>query len=324
MNKWNFSSLFLQTLGSQKLEKKSFLLIVFLLLTQASCAAQYHLIWQIDTVKFFEVDWVKEVLEHVDYDEIFDGKFEIARDNSIIVVCGTEPDYIPYLDKLSENGYKFGLFIVSDERYVSKDYHENARFELRQYWHKKYAKHTHIMPIPLGYARGFYQGGCGDCQKTAHKRNYTWVFAGQITKSTRQAMYSNFKLIPNGYLYTIEQFAAENSLSKSVYRSLLQDAIFAPAPCGWWNLESFRVYEALESGAIPIVEKNPIDYFKLLLGDYPFPSVKSWDNAPFLINKLLANPERLEKLRVKCHIWWNNYKASLKQKIKNFINEKMN
>lgn len=48
----------------------------------------------------------------------------------------------------------------------------------------------------------------------------------------------------------------------------MSNAVFCPAPKGFYSVESFRVYEALESGCIPLVD-NPEDrpsYWKDVLG----------------------------------------------------------
>ena len=137
-------------------------------------------------------------------------------------------------------------------------------------------------------------------------------------------MINYMKMIPGHFIYETFAWADANSLSTQDYRQLLLDTIFVPCPTGWWNLDSFRVCEALECGCLPIVEKKPFDYFSKLFGSrYPFLSVESWDQAPDLINKLLADPVRLEHARKQCHRWWRHHKIGLKKNIARLAEKKL-
>ena len=102
------------------------------------------------------------------------------------------------------------------------------------------------------------------------------------------------KSISPHLIYETFAFSDPNSLSTVNYRQLMLDTIFIPCPTGWWNLDSFRVYEALECGCIPIVEKQPLDYFRKFFPDHPFIAVDSWDQAPQQIKLLMDNPAELE------------------------------
>jgi hypothetical protein len=93
---------------------------------------------------------------------------------------------------------------------------------------------------------------------------------------------------------------------------LLSETIFAPCPAGAENLDSFRVCEALEAGCIPIVERRPFyDYFRHLLGDHPMLTVTDWSEAPGLIAGLRKDRGALDRRRLACARWWQDYKTSL-------------
>jgi hypothetical protein len=89
------------------------------------------------------------------------------------------------------------------------------------------------------------------------------------------------------------------------------------------NLECFRVYEALECGSIPIVEKRwSLDYFRTLLGDHPIPTVGSWKEGRHLIRSLLRDPQGLNELQEKCIRWWQNYKKEYSVNVGRFLAER--
>ncbi|HSX04700.1 MAG TPA: exostosin family protein [Rhabdochlamydiaceae bacterium] len=279
------------------------------------------MIWQVPKEGFCETDWLKEVLAGIDFNEIEDGKWSVFKDNSIIIASNDKKKKCKrYYDELAKRKCKFAIIQISDERYaIPDDFYRQATFVLRHYWHENYGKN--VTAFPLGYKSGFLRHFSGKELNDASHRKYVWSFAGQIKKSTRGPMIESMKKIPHYHIYETFTFHDPNALSPENYRALLLNTIFVPCPRGWSNLESFRVYEALETGCIPIVEKDSGDYFGKLLGSYPFPSVESWEEAPALIQNLLANPMELEKLRSHCHDWWMEYKKQLKLDIAKVIKE---
>ena len=86
------------------------------------------------------------------------------------------------------------------------------------------------------------------------------------------------------------------------------------------SLESCRVYDALETGAIPIVEKRlTLDYFGGLLGTYPFPTVRSWSEGKRVVRRLLADPAKLDALQRECVDWWSEYQKALTARVGEFL-----
>ncbi len=299
-----------------KLLASCFLLALFG--AKAACdepAKKINLVWQVGD--YWEEEWIHEVLADVEYEEIRDGKYEVFKDNSIVVINYSDNDYF---QKLHAMGYKYGVIQLSDECYTTKDnYSAFAAFVLRNYWHKKYLNSPKIKAFALGYKRGFWQGCSQSPTREAALRKYTWSFAGQISKSSRRSMAENMRKFSNHFVHEIAYFTDPSWLSIDKYRDLMLDSVFVPCPRGNWNLDSFRVYETLECGSIPIVEKGPLDYFTLFLGPNPFITVVSWDEAPPIIEALLADPARLEAKRKECYDWWLNYKKTLQQEVATLI-----
>ena len=187
-----------------------------------------------------------------------------------------------------------------------------CRTVMRVYWSPLLAEQRKITFLPLGYKNGF---ASAQPVRPASQRALTWCFAGDPNKSTRQEMLRAMRQVPGGHEYATTGFAAADNMPVGVYRDLMGDAIFAPCPAGWVNLDSFRVYEALEAGCIPIVERRPgFDYFSSLLGPHPMPTVSDWEEAASMVRILMAQ-DRAETLRAACHAWWRGYMASLDRRI---------
>lgn len=285
-------------------------------------AAKINVIWQFDRAISWEQDWLTELLDGFEVTHIDDGNYKIFLNNSLVVVSGVHnfDGHKQYFEKLHAMNYACGVILLSDEGYhAPTDFYEQVKFVFRNYWHKKFASYKEVYTFPLGYKTGFWKN-CSRYVKDSQYRNYTWSFAGQmIGKPTREAMLNAMKQIQNYHIHEIFTWADKNGLPVDAYQDLLLNTIFVPCPTGWWNLDTFRLYEALECGCIPIVEKNPIDYFGLYFGQHPFLVVESWDEAPACINTLLSDPIRLEKRRVACHQWWLDHKEKVKNELRLLI-----
>src|SRR5271169_362483 len=126
----------------------------------------------------------------------------------------------------------------------------------------------------------------------------------------REVLVKIMKKLPDSFLHEASDWGRRDpkSLTVSECRELMLNTIFVPCPGGWANMDSFRVYESLECGCIPIVETFPHDYFNSFLANHPFLTVDSWEEAPGLIQAYMADPEVLEKKRLECYEWWMEYK----------------
>jgi hypothetical protein len=150
-------------------------------------------------------------------------------------------------------------------------------------------------------------------------KKYTWCFAGQIhAQGDRAKMIDSLKKCNGEYhLHVAEGWQSGDSLSTQEYKKILKQSVFVPCPRGNTSVDTFRLYEALEVGAIPIVEKS--DYWRNLLGEHPLTETASWDNISNDVNVLLENPEWVIEHSKQVQSWWNEYKKQLKQKIKDII-----
>lgn len=151
-------------------------------------------------------------------------------------------------------------------------------------------------------------------------KKYIWSFMGQVDKRpTRQRMLSEFKkLNVEHFTNTNSYWQSSDSLSTEQYRGILKDSLLIPCPMGNSSVDTYRLYETLEVGSIPIIEKN--EYWEKMLGDHPLITAPpSWNNVGKDIQALLSNEDFLKSHQQKIQKWWSDYKISLKTKIKNII-----
>lgn len=284
-------------------------------------AGQVNVVWQLDRLQAWEDDWITSLLDGLKIEIIDDGKFQVQKNNAIIVVSADqEKRLVGYMQRLKERGYKFGIIILNDENYISStDYYHYPLFIFKNYWHKKYDSFDHVHCFMLGYKSGFNRVKT-QAIKPVDQRAYDWSFAGQIvrkfTDEEKKNKYHNSRIemirymreIDNFFLHGIYGWNSAKSLPVAEYKDIMLNSIFVPCPRGHWNLDSYRLSEALECGCIPIVETEPIDYFHKFLGQHPFICVSDWSQAVTQVNALLENCQALQERANACHEWWKDYK----------------
>jgi hypothetical protein len=154
-------------------------------------------------------------------------------------------------------------------------------------------------------------------------KKYTWSFMGQIhAQGDRAKMIERLKSAPGEHYYNINQsWLSKDSVETQDYRSIMADSIFVPCPRGNSSVDSFRLYEVLECGAIPIIEKD--ESWKKLLGDHPLLETDpEWNKAFDYITELHDKDEFLKKYKQKISNWWSRYKCNLSKNIQETIVDK--
>jgi hypothetical protein len=264
------------------------------------------LVWNRKMEHTIEVDWIEDLFREIPHDVVENTEdHSLFYDNSVVIdTVRWAPHHNEYINKLIEKGYKFGICDLADESYNSPtDTYKHAMFVIRQY-HKDNLP-DHVLHIPCGYNKGF--NSIND-NPVASDRTHTWAFIGNRMDATRKKMKTTLSTVDNGYFYSgtdTGQMISPVEMSK-IYRNTK----FIPCPHGWFNLDSFRVTEALEAGAIPIVDAS--DYWQKLYGEIPpFIQITDWNDSASVVNSLLSKPEELEQLRVKCYNWWMENKQQL-------------
>lgn len=155
--------------------------------------------------------------------------------------------------------------------------------------------------LPIGYPP--------HAKMTKSKKDVDWFFAGQVNHESRRLMVENVKDIPNGELHISGGFA--QGLDHEEYCKLMSRSKIVLCPNGNISPDSFRLYEALEAGCIPIVESAY--FWNNMFKNIPFPVVNdslTWKNA---INLVLKD-YHLYKQNV--DKWWKTTKENILLKLR--------
>jgi hypothetical protein len=256
-------------------------------------------VWLCSRENSWECDWI---------DYLFDG----VEADGIVVVYNATADIKSYLEK---HGPILGLIHLSDEWDKDPvDHYSQAKIVLRNYYKEL---GPNVINFPLGWMRTFPYTLT---PKIIQERQYVWSFSGHVDKTTRPEMARWMSTVDNGKSYFKK--CGENwgpfdghALTPGQLAEMYNNSYFVPCPQGNQSIDSLRVCEALQAGAIPIVERS--DYWSKLYGkDVPLLQIDSWSQAPTLINKLTEDLDKLEQLRVSTYMWWQNHCLAVKKQIK--------
>ena len=143
-------------------------------------------------------------------------------------------------------------------------------------------------------------------------RTLTWSFFGTDWKGRRNQMQPLFDISGDYSSQFFKDWNDPGALDKDKYVSTLLDTIFVPCPDGM-NPETFRFYEALEFGCVPLVvrtEKNAV-WVDWVCENLPLLPLGSWTDAAGLVTHLMKEKVMLEAYRNKLIGAWMTWKKEL-------------
>ena len=126
----------------------------------------------------------------------------------------------------------------------------------------------------------------------------------------------NFSDIKKSFCHKTKEFN-KKTISVSQMNKVLSSTEFLPCPNGFVHPETYRLYEALECGCIPIVE-NAYKYYDRLFPSNPFIKVDKWIEAKSIIRDW--GEVQIKQRQQECKIWWGKYKIEIQDFIKDKIN----
>jgi hypothetical protein len=284
----------------------------------------WSIIWTGDREVLWETEWVREFLGPVARGEAVDPSMSIVPTDAIVVVsddgrdAGHSARLLAYLDRYASCGRPFGLVHLGDEWFKAPlRIYDAASFVIRAgHWSNHYP--PKVLAIPLGPSARFVRADGSQGMKAPQDRQYLWSFLGQIrSKPTRRAMIDAFASMPDGYLFETFRWNDPRRLTDSGYRGILSETVFSLCPRGWTtkgycSVDSFRVYESAEVGAIPLVDSP---YYRQAF-DAPFPVVRpDWSDGPSLVRTLLSDQTKLVALQETCSNWWMERRRQLRETV---------
>jgi len=193
--------------------------------------------------------------------------------------------------------------------------HPGIKRVFRNYWRPD-AVGSKVVHLPLGYLNGKQATGVVAPMNT---RKVAWAFAGALDRPGRVKILEDLKRdMPTYLLHTTPTWLSPLNLGPKEYIDQMCRAKFVPCLNGFYNAESYRFYEALEQGAIPLV---PLDdaksYANILEGSVepPILGLVDWSTAATVMKSIGSRPDVLDKIQKELQQWWFGYKLYLQRRL---------
>jgi hypothetical protein len=281
--------------------------------------------WLTSDENLFELDWLKFLFSDVqDYIDIKYDYRKINTDHNTVLICNHAVPYRAVLDELRSKGKKYAIVLLSDENLIDPCewlHDPNCVGCMRNYIHPNFLTNPKVTVFGLGYKRDFHKYLN---LKDTEKRDLLWSFAGTLHGDRKKAV-DLFKDERPNKVHACSGFGAADGLSTKEYVEMLQESVFALCPSGQDSMDSFRLYEALEAGCIPITLTNS-NQFKLYPSywhgvfkgaELPFVIEKDWEKLhEKVINNLSKDVDIVSK---KCKNLWETYKTIWRNKFTTLV-----
>ena len=253
--------------------------------------------------------WIFEILKKVEYTKI-DKELELKKEDILIIIDSSVEEKIELYEKINSICSKVFLFHLGDETgfYNINSVYDNCSYIWRPFCSSKYFINKKVKCIPIGYKTGVKN-------KNKENRKYKWAFTGTPHKSSRHDLLFQFSEIKPHFCHKTQKFDVK-TISVDEMNEVLSSTEFIPCPNGFFHPETYRLYEALESGCIPIVEST-YNFYDRIFPNNPFIKINRWVEAKEFLNNW--NKEKINSKSLECKLWWKNYKNKIQDDIKRIV-----
>jgi len=287
----------------------------------------FNLVWLVDPEHLFETEWIRFLLAPKEYIEIKSSQNDNTLYHNALFVFNHSVDYATVFKLHEDASIPFAAIHLSDEC-LSDDftfYHYHAcKFVFRNYYHPFASKMPKVVTFGLGYKTNF-----ANIQvHTKYADYYNWCFAGNIHDTSRLKALLQFASIhPYKMNITQDGFNSANSLSLEEYKQYMVESKFCICPIGQGNIDTFRLYEAMEAGSIPVTlsmtnhQKCLPSYWHYLFGetDIPFVFADTMVQCSNIVNATLKDADTYYDMKHRVQDFWKRVKQKWKNKLSELL-----
>lgn len=200
-----------------------------------------------------------------------------SKDYEIVVIPARQNyKYIKEINRFLSGFHGVVLILTGDEENVfpiDEIEHENIRIwqmtpvkdskKVDRYLPNGYTPHTELLK---------------EFEREYLKKPLEWFFSGQVTHAERKHLEKALLTLEGGFFHKSTGFT--QGLEKKEYIRNMAMAKVVPCPAGPVTPDTFRFYEALEAGAVPLILEKNKEYYDKVFGDNPIRTLDNWENFP--------------------------------------------
>lgn len=245
----------------------------------------------------------------------------IPQGRAIVIVSG-KPDVAELREYLMRVESGIVILVSDEDAYFNWEAAIPSHLEVwTQYWHpstKGEIENRILLGPPIRIK---------DYKINRHlPKKYLWSFVGQVQNKFREECVEVLKTLPDGYLQICSMFGGygENGMDYQQYLDIMCQSRFVICPAGSMTADTFRLYEAMECGAVPITNvRSPRDsqgfnYWNEVYFKHNLLTINDWDELPLLLDQ--GGPVTNLPIIIR-NEWWFKYKEELTLKLLNESNK---
>jgi hypothetical protein len=273
-----------------------------------------------DSSKWHEFAWLKYIFQNdISLNlEVLPESAPVPTDEPIVFIQRPHVEAArAVLLRWTAQGGKFYILHLSDEYGTDfVDFYEwpSCLGVLRNYIRPDVVESDKVRVMPLGF-----HWAVENSQPVQHTprppfREYVWSFVG-TGWAGRADKLNVLKGIPGqNKCVLMDDWNSPSMLGREESLSILLNSWCVPCPMGQ-NAETYRFYEALDAGAVPILvkEEGMDEYMKFLSRWLPLLVADGWPHAAQLIHTLKAKPEVYEQYRNQLLGAWENMRTDVRK-----------
>lgn len=225
---------------------------------------------------------------------------------------------LQYYAQARLSGANIILVHLADEGFLDlHEIYDLCRIVYRNYWSPILAARGNVRFFPLG-VNGAIDRNAILHERAMAARQYVWNFVGDTNKDSRRGIVEKFRNLTPNKTHLVNDFFDPNKIGPGEYQAIVADSKFTLCPDGFQNCDTFRFWEAIELGSIPVsVTRNDFRYFQnLLQSELPFPQFVDWDEALQFMSSVAGNHFYLQHLQMSIAGWWGRYKRKISEEFR--------
>lgn len=243
------------------------------------------------------------------------GLLRLQRSLSLERVAELKNQRIQRLHMLAKAG-RFGIIHLSDEEGLDGDdlypLLPEGTVVWRNFAYSRFKQFSECRVFPIGPRLEFIDSSLSLLSAVpASKRVFPWGFMGTLWSSGSRFLATSIFLrsLPQGFFHGSRGFS--QGLPLAVYQQKLLQCSFALCPEGDRHLDTFRLYESLESGCIPLLVDQRQMANTMIGFDSPIPVFRQWHDALDWAQILISKPQYMDKIQMSIQFWWQQKRLHL-------------